>query len=183
MKNSGKQFESDFNSSIDTSHCFIYRLKDTAQAYNNNSNTKFTWDNPCDFFIYDSNSHLFYALELKSTKYKSISFQTDKNDDSSKMLKYHQIQSLTEMSKYDGIISGLILNFRDEKNDCQRTYFISIDNFNKMRESINKTSCNELDILTNHGVKIYGEKKRVHFRWNMDEFFINMNKENNKKYE
>ena len=137
MINSGKQFENDFSSSI-PSYCFIHRLKDTAQSYNESKHTKFTWDNPCDFFVFDSNSHLFYAIECKSTKYKSISFQIDKNDKSSKMIKYHQIESLINMSKYNGIIAGLLLNFRDEDKKEQRTYFINIENFCEMKRKINK---------------------------------------------
>ncbi len=50
-KNPGKRFEQDFYNSIDRGRCFIHRLKDTAQSYNNSGGTKFTWNNPCDFFL------------------------------------------------------------------------------------------------------------------------------------
>ena len=176
--NSGKQFELDFSSSI-PSYCFTYRLKDTAQSYNNSKQTRFTWNNMCDFFIYDSISRLFYAIECKSTKYKSMSFQSNKYDDSSKMIKYHQIESLTNILKYNGIVSGLILNFRDEKNNVERTYFQSIEDFNRMTKEINKTSFNELDLILYNAIKIAGEKKRIHYRWNIDDFL----KKISKKYE
>ena len=168
-KNVGKQFEADFSSSI-PSYCYVHRLKDSAQSYNNNKNTKFAWDNECDFFIWDSKTHIFYAVECKSTKYKSMSVQLDKEDKSSKMIKLHQIESLTRISKYDGAIAGFCLNFRDEKNDTERLYFMNIIDFNKMMETINKSSFNEMDIILNHGTKILGEKKRIHFRWNFDSF-------------
>lgn len=169
-KNAGKQFEKDFSSSI-PSYCYVHRLRDSAQSYNTSKNTKFTWDNECDFFIWDSKHRMFYAVECKSTKYKSMSVQLDKDDKTSKMVKYHQIESLTKISKYDGAISGFLLNFRDEKNDTERTYFMDIANFNNMMKKLNKVSFNEIDIILNHGVKILGKRKRVHFTWGLDEFF------------
>ena len=174
-KNSGKQFEQDFSSSI-PSYCFVHRLRDSAQSYNNSKNTRFTWDNECDFFVFDGNNHLFYAIECKSTKYKSMSFQTDINDKNAKMIKLHQIESLTDMSKYDGIIAGFLLNFRDEKNNSQRTYFQNIIDFNRMIKEINKVSINEMDLILYNAIKINGEKKRVNYRWNIDEFLKNVNK-------
>lgn len=168
--NSGKQFEKDFSSSI-PSYCYVHRLRDTAQSYNKSKKTKFTWDNECDFFIWDSNAHLFYAIECKSTKYKSMSVQLDKEDESKKMVKLHQIESLTKISKYDGAIAGFFLNFRDEKNDTERTYFINITDFNKMMRTINKSSFNEMDIILNHAIKISGKRKRVHFGWDLNVFF------------
>ena len=111
--NSGKLFESQFRKSI-PEYCFVYRLKDSAQSFSGNSNVSFSWNNPCDFFIFDSNKHLFYAIECKSTKFRSMNVQLSKDEKSSKMIKYHQIESLTEMSRYNGLIAGFLLNFRDE---------------------------------------------------------------------
>lgn len=170
MANSGKQFEKDFASSI-PSYCYVHRLRDSAQSYNSSKNTKFTWDNECDFFIWDSNMHIFYAMECKSTKYKSMSVQLDKEDKSSKMIKLHQIESLTKISEYDGAIAGFCLNFRDEKNDTERLYFLNIIDFNKMMKDIGKASFNEIDVILNNGIKISGNKKRIHFNWNLNEFF------------
>ena len=174
VKNVGKVFEKDFTSSI-PSYCYVHRLKDSAQSYNNSSNTKFAWNNECDFFIWDSNMHVFYAVECKSTKYKSMSVQLDKEDKSSKMVKLHQIESLTKISEYDGAVAGLFLDFRDEKNETERLYFQNIIDFNKMMKEIGKQSFNEMDILLHNGVKISGLKKRVHFSWNLDEFFKTYN--------
>lgn len=169
-KPAGKQFESDFSSSV-PSYCYIHRLRDSAQSYNNSKNTRFAWDNECDFFIWDSKHRFFYAVECKSTKYKSMSVQLSEDDNSNKMVKYHQIESLTKISNYDGAIAGLFLNFRDEKNSLERTYFMNIIDFNNMMKNINKTSFNEMDILLNHGVKINGKRKRIYFKWDLDEFF------------
>lgn len=176
--NSGKQFELDFFSSI-PSYCFKHRLKDSAQSYNNSERTRFAWDNECDFFIFDEVSRIFYAIECKSTKYKSMSFQVDKDDKSSKMIKYHQIESLTDISKHNWTVSGFMLNFRDDNNHMERTYFQSITDFNRMTKEINKTSFNELDLILYNAIKIVGEKKRIHYRWNIDEFLKNISKNMN----
>lgn len=173
--NSGKQFEKDFVSSL-PSYCYVHRLRDSAQSYNQNKQTSFTWDNECDFFIWNSKKHIFYAIECKSTKYKSMSVQLNKEDKSSKMIKTHQIESLTKISQYDGAVAGFCLNFRDEKNDTERLYFINIIDFNKMMKEIDKSSFNEMDIILYNGIKISGTKKRVHFNWNLDEFFEYYNK-------
>ena len=175
ITNYGKQFEKDFSSSI-PSYCYVHRLRDSAQSYNQSKQTSFTWDNECDFFIWDSNARLFYAVECKSTKYKSMSVQLSKEDKSNKMIKYHQIESLTKISKYNGAIAGFCLNFRDEKNETERLYFMNIIDFNKMIKNVGKASFNEIDILLYNGVKIIGNKKRVHFNWNLDEFLKSQSK-------
>lgn len=169
--NVGKKFEENFKKSI-PSYCMLHRLKDSAMAYNNNKDTKFTWNNTCDFFCFDSKSHLLYAFELKTTKYKSISYETEYNKNSSKMVKYHQIESLKKLSQYDGIIAGFIFNFRDEKSGIERTYFQNIIDFYSMCQKINKASFNEIDLTMNgNAIKISGIKKRVNYQWNLDEFF------------
>lgn len=170
MKNAGKQFEDNFKKSI-PKYCMIHRLKDTAQSYNNSKETKFTWNNPCDFFCFDSKSHILYAFELKTTKYKSMSYETENDKKSTKMIKYHQIKSLKKLSQYDGITAGFILNFRDEKSGVERTYFQNITDFSSMCQKINKVSFNEIDLIMNgNAIKISGIKKRVNYQWNLDEF-------------
>ncbi len=169
--NSGKKFEKQFKASI-PSYCLVYRLKDTAQAYNNSKETKFTWNNPCDFFIFDSISHILYCLELKTTKYKSMSFEDIKsNEKQNKMIHKHQILSLLGFSKFENVTAGFILNFRDEKSGVERTYFQNITDFSSMCQKINKVSFNEIDLIMNgNAIKISGIKKRVNYQWNLDEF-------------
>lgn len=172
---SGKQFEKDFFQSV-PSYCYVHRLKDSAQSYNNSKDTRFTWDNECDFFIWDSNARLFYAIECKSTKYKSMSVQLNKEDKSSRMIKLHQIESLKKISEYDGAIAGFCFNFRDEKNDTERLYFMNIIDFGKMMKEIDKASFNEIDICLHNGIKLLGNKKRVHFNWDIDSFLKSQSK-------
>ena len=66
--NEGKIFEEDFASSINKETIFLHRLKDTAQSYNQSKDTKYTWNNPCDYFLF--NGEIFFCFELKSTKSK-----------------------------------------------------------------------------------------------------------------
>ena len=168
VKNVGKVFEDDFASSIDRNTTFLHRLKDTAQSYNQSKDTSYTWQNPCDYFIF--NGKILFCLELKSTKSKSISYQQNKDDKSQRMIKWHQIEKLTEFANYKNVLAGLILNYRDEKNNVQRTYFLNIKDFNKIRLSTDKHSINEIDILLNNAVKISGHIKITHWHWDIDEF-------------
>lgn len=173
MNNPGKRFEQDFSSSV-SSDCMLHRLKDSAQSYNNSKMTKFAWDNPCDFFLYKK--PYFYAIECKSTKYKSMSFQKEEADKASKMIKYHQIKSLKNLSKYDGVSAGFLLNFRDEENNIQRTYFQDIELFLDMLEAIDKGSFNEIDLICNGAIKVNGSKKRVRYSWDVSELLDNIDK-------
>lgn len=174
-KNVGKRFEEDFKNSV-PSDCFIHRLKDSAQSYSNSSDTLFSWDNPFDYFLFDCRARTLYCLELKSTKSTSISYQQCKEDNSKRMIKWHQIQSLIDASKYDNIVSGLVLNFRNESNNDQRTYFFEINDFIKTKKSNDKHSINEIDILMNGGKKIHGNIKRTRYHWDIESFLRDYNK-------
>lgn len=176
MKNPGKVFENAFKSSI-PSYCLVHRLKDSAQAYNKSGVTSFSWDNPCDFFIYNTIDRIFFAIECKSTKGTSMSVELEgENKNNKKMIKRHQIKELSKMSKYDHVVAGLILNFRDEFKSEERTYFMFISDFNKMMSEINKKSCNEKDILQYGGIIIEGIKKRINYKWDIDGFLKSINK-------
>lgn len=168
--NPGKQFEENFKKSI-PDYCLVHRLKDTAQSYNKSKFTKFTWQNPCDFFIYDSEFRLLYCLELKSTKSKYMAFEDIYSDEEQdKMIHKHQIKSLLKFSKFNNVVPGFIFNFRDEKNNMERTYFQHINDFDNMTRTINKTSFNEMDLIVHKAIKINGMKKRVNYYWDIEEF-------------
>ncbi len=170
MKNSGKIFEEDLKKSF-PSYCLVHRLRDTAQSYNNSNKTTFTWNNECDFFVFDTKNRIFYCLELKSTKYKTMNWQTNKDDKSSKMIKYHQIESLTKFSGYENVISSFVFNFRDEETCEQRVYFQNIKDFNQMVNEINRKSFDELHLIQYGAIKIKGYKKRTRYNWNIEELF------------
>lgn len=164
-KNVGKVFEDDFSNSVPDAW-FCHRLKDTAQSYNNSKDTKFSWENPFDYILFDGK--ILYCLELKSTCQKYMGFQIDKNDKSSKMIKWHQIESLTKAAKTDNVKAGFLLNFRMDNGE-QFLYFFDIDKFNKMRESIEKKSFTIIDAVLHGAKKINGRKKRTRWSWEINE--------------
>lgn len=176
VKNPGKQFENDVAAST-PSNVLLHRLNDTAQAYNKSKDTSFTWNNKCDFYMYLK--PIFFAFECKSTKYKSMSVQLSEDDNDSSMIKYHQIKSLMELSKYDGAVSGFLLNFRHfegKENSFETTYFQHIDDFLNMMCKNEKKSFNELDLLTiGNAIKVRGQLKRVHYRWDIESLLKDIN--------
>lgn len=178
IMNTGKIFENDFRSSINKDRCLLIRLNDQPQSFAKTA--KFSLKSPCDFILYDSLTKRLIPLELKTTKYKSISFDKlneSDNSSSSKMIHRHQIIGLENFSKFDGVISGFLYNFRDEQHDTERTYFQNIKDFLKMYREINKQSFNELDILLYGAKKINGIKKRTKFHWNIDELLDSISNE------
>ena len=169
-KNVGKIFEEQFKISV-PNYCLLQRLNDSPQAFKQSNLTRFTRENPCDFFLFDSIAHILYCLELKTTKNKYMTFEDiDSEEQQNKMIHKHQILSLLEFSKFDNVMSGFIFNFRDEIHNMERTYFQDAESFNKMCKSINKSSFNEMDLILNGAIKINGIKKRVKYTWNIDEF-------------
>lgn len=169
-KNTGKMFETQFQKSV-PEYCLLHRIKDSAQAFKQSDLAKFTRDNPCDFFMFDDQSQKLYCLELKTTKYRSISFDDislDKSQD--KMIKKHQIESLLKFAKFKNVEAGLILNFRDEDNGEETTYYIDIEKFDRMTKLIGKHSCNISDLKIAGAIEIHGVKKRVNYIWDIDGF-------------
>ena len=173
--NSGKVFEDDFKSSTDKDRCLLLRLNDQPQSFAKTA--KFSLKPPCDFVLYDSLTKLFIPLELKTTKYRSMSYEDiNEENPTSAMIHKHQLEKLLEFSKYNGVKSGLLLNFRTEETNLQRTYYISILNFLDMCQKINKKSANEIDLLSiGKAIKVNGTKKRSRYIWNINELLDSLN--------
>ena len=150
--NKGKQFEHDFQKSVPKG-VYCLRLTDSSPAgFGGNDNMRFSIQSPYDFILFNEKM---FALELKSTKQKSISFAG-----SSPMTKSHQIKALTTAHEH-GIIAGFLFNFQDTL-----TYFIPIDNFNNYiaattRKSVPICDCNTL------GYEIPTRKLKVNFRYDL----------------
>lgn len=166
-KNKGKIFEEDFKKSV-PKDCLCHRLKDNPLTYVKCKGAKFSTDNPCDFFVFDGKHGKLFALELKSTASLSFTVQSS-NDESKKMIKYHQIKSLTELAEYTNLIAGFVFNFRDEVNGTEECYFMFINDFNIMMNEVDKKSCNKDDIIEHGAIPIEGELLRTHWRWNISE--------------
>ena len=173
--NSGKVFEDDFKNSVDKDRCLLLRLNDQPQAFSKSA--KFSLKPPCDFVLYDSLTKLFVPIELKTTKYRSMSYEDiNEENPTNAMIHKHQLEKLLEFSKYGGVKSGLLLNFRTEENNLQRTYYISIQKFFDMCQKINKKSVNEIDLLNVGGaIKVEGTKKRSRYAWDINGLLDKLN--------
>ncbi len=169
--NSGKKFENAIKSAI-PDYCIYYRLPDAPQSFNQSSSLRFSWKNPCDCFIFDTHSSIFYALEMKSTKNNSFSFEVINIEEKqpSKMIHKHQILALIEYGKYNNVFAGFLFNFRNEESGNEITYCQSICDFVKMISEINKKSFNEKDLLKYNPIEITGNKKRINYVWDIDKF-------------
>ena len=181
--NDGKRFEQMFKKSV-PDYCLLERLKDPPQAQNHTYYSTFSWKNKCDFFMFDTLNRKFWCLELKSTKQKYISFEDIYSDKiQNKMIHKHQILGLLEYSNYDNVNSGFLFNFRDEKNDTERTYYQSIKDFKLMYTKIGKFSFTEIELLLNNAIKVDGRKLKVNYVWDIDKLIedvVNRNENKNK---
>ena len=170
--NAGKIFEQQIKKSV-PDYCLLYRLKDEPQSFTQSKYSKYSHKNPFDFFMFDTLNKVLYCIEAKSTKQKYISYERlDEDKEQNKMIHKHQINGLLKYSKYENVKCGFLLNFRDEINNMERTYFLDINDFLNIYNTSKKSSLNEIDIIKNNGIKIYGEKKRVNYVWNLDKFCI-----------
>lgn len=155
-KNSGKIFEDDVKNSI-PDNCWLYRLRDNASSFAGGQNTRFASSNICDFILLNDATKTLYLLELKSTKNTSLPLS---------MIRDNQIKGLQEASKHQ-LVGGLIVNFR---NECNDTFFIAIDEFVHMIDTLNKKSFNISDLQSYNAIKIGCEKKRTRYKYNVEEF-------------
>lgn len=172
-KSVGKIFEDSIKQSI-PDYCLLIRLNDSPQAFKQSNLTRFTPKNPFDYLCFDTESRTLFCLELKSTSNKYMGFEDINSDEEqNSMIHKHQILGLLKCSTYSNVIAGFLLNFRLPDNEL--TYFIEINQFQKMCESINKKSFNIMDLVLHGAKKIQGDKKRTRYRWYLDEFFESYN--------
>ena len=169
-QNVGKKFENNFKDSI-PEDVMYHRLHDAPQSWAQDKGTRFSWQNPCDAFLFTDGMLL--ALELKTTKDKFYTFEKEKDTNKTAKIHYHQIEGLKEFAKYNKCVPGFVLNFRvnedtDKYNEV--TYFIHINNFVKMINELNKKSFTILDLLKYSPIKIESIKKRTNFKYGIDSF-------------
>lgn len=171
--NAGKIFETDFKNSV-PKDCYYLRIKDPAQSFNQDtgSGLRFSLANPFDCILF--NKSTLFTLELKSTKGTSLTFWKE-GCKGTFNVKKNQIDGLLESSKYEGIVSGLIINFRKTNH----TYFIDINNFIKMIEKLEKKSFNEKDVIVNGAYLISQDKKRTRFSYDIESFIKDLKENKN----
>ena len=177
--NAGKKFENDWKNSIPTS-VFYYRFRDGTANFNDgeiecpvckkkfkNEATRFQQKNMCDCEMFQQPT--LYLLELKSTKGKSLPF---------KNFKENQLKELLKASRFPGIISGSIINFRD----VNETYFVDIKKIDDYMAWSDRKSL-PIDWCRENGVFIRQERKKVNFRYDIEGFIIKTNLKEGIKYE
>ena len=172
-KNVGKMFEDSIKKSV-PSHIFLIRLNDSPQAFKKSKLTRFTPKNPFDYICFDTISRTLFCLELKTTSNKYMSFEdVNSDEEQNKMIHKHQIKGLLRASEYNNVVAGFLFNFRLEDNEL--TYFMEINDFHKMCNSINKKSFNIMDAVLYGAKRIDGFKKVTRWYWNLEEFFNGYN--------
>lgn len=120
--------------------------------------------------MWDSLNKTLYALELKTVKGKSITFERTK--DESGEIHFHQIEGLNEWNRYNGTICGLVIEFRK----IETTVFIEIKEFNRLLTLITKKSFN-YDDLENYQIKhtiIAQTKARTRYTYDIGGFLSSM---------
>ena len=176
-KNTGKNFEYIIKSNA-PDYLKVTRIPDPPQSFTQRNDTKFSKKNPYDFEAFDSVHRIQYSLELKSVAQKYLTYHTSKEDEKEKKsanIQWHQIEGLTKASEYDNCIAGFLLNFRLDNGE-QLLYFLNIKDFNKFRKSSTKKSFNIMDVVLCGGIKINGEKLKVNYRWDLNEFLESQSK-------
>lgn len=165
--NVGKDFENQFRASV-PQDVYYQRIKDPAQSFTQNSSLRFSLQNPYDCFIYSY--PVLFTLELKSTQGNSLTFyKKDLINDGKKhtfMIKKNQLEGLNESNKYEGIVSGLVINFRGTNH----TYYLSIEQANNLINNIDKKSFNEQDVINHDGYLIEQHLKKVKYNYNLEKF-------------
>ena len=136
--NVGKKFENDFKKSI-PDNILLFRLPDAAQAFGG-GNLRFSRKNPFDYLLFNSDRGILFALELKTVKNKTISFERSYSDHGD--IHYHQIVGLNMYKDFDNVTCGFIIEFRK----IELTIFLNINEFNRLLDIIPKKSFNVNDL-------------------------------------
>lgn len=104
--------------------------------------------------MFDDDTKTLFLIECKSTKGTSIPLT---------MVRDNQIKGLQEASKHK-LVAGFLINFRNDNND---TFFIDIEKFTNMIETIDKKSFNIKDLISNNATRIQCEKKRTRYKYDI----------------
>ena len=117
--------------------------------------------------IFSGERNTFWTLELKSFE-GSCSFERTKEDKG--IIHYYQVESLKKFSTYNNVCSGFVLDFRKTGN----TYFLMIDKWDDLINSITKKSFNENDLLDYCNPILIDKKKlKVNYRYDISSFLNN----------
>lgn len=167
--NRGKQFENIIGEAFEkVPDVSVVRLHDQTTGYLGSSNH-------CDFIVYKKPYE--YHIECKSVHGNTLSIHSIPKPDKHGVLHgfYGNItdtqwEGLLEKSQIDGVTAGVICWWIDK----DKTVFISIQTLELMKtigmKSVRYDAIDDCDGDTDM-IEIKGEKKRVFFEYNMEEFF------------
>lgn len=164
----GQQFQTDIENSCKEQDVFFHNIKDVFLPPDVRRRVRLP-KNKYDSIIFHK-GYLF-PLELKTTNKKSLSF-------SESVIKEHQIEGLIEASKYEDVIPGFLINFREQPENL--TYFIPINRFTEYKhiaenqmehtykcrkgKKLNRASI-PVDICQEIGIEVLSVQKRIHHRY------------------
>lgn len=165
--NLGKKFEQDIRAFAKKQGLWFMRIHDSDLSWAG-GNTKFTNPNPCDCLIFDSDTRTLFMIEQKSTIHKNITIQTSPEQNGG-MIKFQQINALSNNALFEGIEGVLLLNYR-EVNDTgeiidEHTYFLDIKDFSNFLVETEKKSINRNDVEKYGGVLVPQRKSRKYFTY------------------
>ena len=161
-KNSGKEFEKDIKESVPKEY-FYYRFKDGTANIGNvkNDAVRFQAHNICDCEIM-TDEYLF-LLELKTHQGSSIAFNC---------IRDNQLKEMSNIN-HKRIKPYFILNFRDK----ERTFAIEAKKLKEYIETAERKSI-PFDWCRENSIEIEAEKKRTRYKYNLEKFFEEAEKEN-----
>lgn len=177
----GKVFEQNWRDSYKSSEHFYMRLRDGAK-WLKGQGSSFQSENPCDSIQHTM--PFLWLLELKSTKAASISFnpyiegvsspeEKPKNKKTNVMIKANQVKELRQAVKHQGVIAGLVVNYRERKLKTKAedndVFFIHINDFWNFAIESGKSSISREDARS-IGVRIESTKLKVNYRYKINEF-------------
>lgn len=181
IRNPGKIFEDSFTKSV-PDYVLVKRLNDNAAGWSQGSNTRFTSNNECDFLMFNDQTRVLYALELKSTKDKSLTYWREDFEDKDKhqtfQIRKCQILGLQKWSKFSHCVCGFVINFRELDN---RTFFIWITEFIEYTATLTKKSINIEDIMQMQPIEINSHLIRKNYKYDMEKFLSVTSKERKKE--
>ena len=164
--NQGKIFERSFTASIPDG-VYYQRMIDPAASFGGSDVTRFSPHQPYDFYAYEYPT--FYAMELKTTASSLTFWRKDFDGDGKKRtyeIKKCQIEGLTKAAKYPGVVAGFYINFRN----VNETYFLSIQDFHTLTDSMEKKSINRNDVAK-YGKKIDQKLMKTNYKYDLRKFF------------
>lgn len=166
--NIGKIFEDNIKKSC-PDWLFVYRPPDAAQSFNMSASLRFSQRSPADYFWFNGKNGTLIIIECKTFQ-GSCSFERSKEDKG--IIHYYQVDNLKKFDLYKNVLSGFLLDFRKSGN----TFFLTINDFLKISNTIEKKSFNEQDMLKiSSPILVEKKKLRTNYKYNIEKLLEDIN--------